>query len=122
MVFSTKLIVFKDSVFNFSIDKNQIFLETIVITDKKSNTTNKVILDDLELKKIPPLLGEYDYLKALAFQPGVNTGSEAGAGLHVRGGTPDQNLILLDDPVFSDVFKCLDFHYICRLQKTISYV
>ena len=50
----------------------------------------------MELKKIPPLVGEYDYLKALDFQPRVNTGSEAGAGLHVRGGTPDQNLILLD--------------------------
>jgi hypothetical protein len=96
LVFSTKLIVFKDSIFNFSIDKSQIFLETIVITEKKSKTINKVILDDVELKKIPPLLGEYDYIKALAFQPGVNTGSEAGAGLHVRGGTPDQNLILLD--------------------------
>lgn len=55
-----------------------------------------------KLKLIPALLGEVDILKALSFTPGVSTGTEGSAGLYVRGGTPDQNLILLDEaPVYN---------------------
>ncbi len=54
------------------------------------------------LKAIPILFGEADIIKALAFTPGVTTGNEGTTGLLVRGGTPDQNLILLDDaPVYN---------------------
>ena len=49
-----------------------------------------------ELKKIPIILGETDILKSLAMTPGISTGTEGTAGLFVRGGTPDQNLVLLD--------------------------
>lgn len=55
-----------------------------------------------KLKLMPALLGEVDVLKALSFTPGVSTGTEGSAGLYVRGGTPDQNLILLDEvPVYN---------------------
>ncbi|REA60178.1 hypothetical protein DSL64_16020 [Dyadobacter luteus] len=54
------------------------------------------------LKAIPILFGEADIVKALALTPGVTTGNEGTTGLLVRGGTPDQNLILLDDaPVYN---------------------
>lgn len=54
------------------------------------------------LKAIPILFGEADIIKALALTPGVTTGNEGTTGLLVRGGTPDQNLILLDDaPVYN---------------------
>jgi len=54
------------------------------------------------LKSIPPLLGEPDIIKALALTPGVSIGNEGTSGLLVRGGTPDQNLILLDDvPIYN---------------------
>ena len=54
------------------------------------------------IEKMPALLGETDVLKSLAMLPGVKMGSEANVGLYVRGGTPDQNLILLDDaPVYN---------------------
>ncbi len=54
------------------------------------------------LKAIPILFGEADIMKALALTPGVATGNEGTTGLLVRGGTPDQNLILLDDaPVYN---------------------
>ncbi len=45
----------------------------------------------------PKLLGESDPMKALVFYPGVSTGAEGSSGLFVRGGSPDQNLVLLDD-------------------------
>lgn len=51
------------------------------------------------LKNMPSLGGEPDILKALSFLPGIATGVEGTSGLYVRGGTPDQNLILLDDAI-----------------------
>jgi TonB-dependent Receptor Plug Domain len=48
------------------------------------------------LKIIPMLLGQPDLIKALTFLPGVSAGVEGTTGLYVRGGTPDQNLMLLD--------------------------
>jgi hypothetical protein len=55
-----------------------------------------------QAKKIPSLAGEVDILKALSFTPGVNNGSEGQSGLFVRGGSQDQNLILLDNaPVYN---------------------
>ena len=55
-----------------------------------------------QIKKIPALLGEVDVLKALQLLPGVKSGGEGQSGLYVRGGGPDQNLILLDGvPVYN---------------------
>lgn len=48
------------------------------------------------IKTTPALLGESDLMKALQLMPGVQSGSEGSAGVHVRGGGPDENLILLD--------------------------
>ncbi len=54
------------------------------------------------LKKIPALFGETDIIKALQLLPGVQSGGEGTSGLYVRGGSPDQNLILLDGvPVYN---------------------
>jgi hypothetical protein len=55
-----------------------------------------------QIKRVPPLLGEVDVLRALQLLPGVSGGGEGQAGLYVRGGGPDQNLILLDGvPVYN---------------------
>jgi hypothetical protein len=50
----------------------------------------------LQLKKVPALFGETDVIKALQLLPGVQSGTEGSAGMYVRGGGPDENLILLD--------------------------
>ena len=55
-----------------------------------------------QIKSIPAMFGEVDVLKALQLLPGVQSGMEGGSGLYVRGGGPDQNLILLDGtPVYN---------------------
>jgi hypothetical protein len=55
-----------------------------------------------QIKEIPALLGEKDALKVIQLMPGVQSGSEGNSGLYVRGGGPDQNLIILDDaPVYN---------------------
>ena len=48
------------------------------------------------VKSLPAFLGEVDVMKAIQLLPGVQAGSEGSSGLYVRGGSPDQNLILLD--------------------------
>ncbi len=55
-----------------------------------------------QIKQLPAFMGETDVLKALQLLPGVQSGNEGSSGLFVRGGSPDQNLILLDGvPVYN---------------------
>jgi hypothetical protein len=55
-----------------------------------------------QIKMAPVLLGETDVLKTLQLLPGVQSGGEGQTGLYVRGGSPDQNLVLLDGvPVYN---------------------
>lgn len=55
-----------------------------------------------QIKSIPALFGEVDVLKAIQLLPGVQSGGEGSSGFYVRGGGPDQNLILLDGvPVYN---------------------
>lgn len=63
----------------------------------RKNETSVVNLQVKEIKSMPNLFGEVDIIKALQMTPGVQSGGEAKSNLYVRGGSPDQNLILLDD-------------------------
>lgn len=62
-----------------------------------------------QIKDIPALLGEKDVLKVLQLMPGVQKGSEGNSGLYVRGGGPDQNLIILDDAVVYNAYHLFGF-------------
>lgn len=62
--------------------------------DTRMGTTE---LDAQKLSTLPALLGEVDILKTIQFLPGVASNGEGNSGFYVRGGGPDQNLILLDD-------------------------
>lgn len=54
------------------------------------------------IKGLPVLLGEIDIIKTIQLLPGVQSGTEGTSGFYVRGGSPDQNLILLDEvPVYN---------------------
>lgn len=54
------------------------------------------------IKSLPVLLGEIDIIKTIQLLPGVQSGTEGTSGFYVRGGGPDQNLILLDGvPVYN---------------------
>lgn len=57
----------------------------------------KISVPISQIKKIPAFLGEKDVLKVLQLMPGVQKGTEGQSGLYVRGGGPDQNLLILDD-------------------------
>ncbi|MEO1434807.1 MAG: TonB-dependent receptor, partial [Bacteroidota bacterium] len=52
-----------------------------------------------QAKILPALFGEVDIIKTLQLKPGVSNGGEGSSGLIVRGGGPDQNLIILDEAI-----------------------
>lgn len=65
----------------------------------KNAQMGKIDLSINQIRNIPAFMGEIDPLKALQLLPGVRNAGEGNAGFYVRGGGPDQNLILLDDAV-----------------------
>jgi len=62
-----------------------------------------------QIKDIPALLGEKDVLKVIQLLPGVQKGSEGSSGIYVRGGGPDQNLVILDDATVYNVSHLFGF-------------
>jgi len=62
-----------------------------------------------EVKQMPTLMGQTDLLKTLQRMPGVQSGVEGTSGMYVRGGTPDQNLILLDGAPLYNVSHVFGF-------------
>ena len=69
-------------------------------TEQTNSGTFELSLDKVE--KLPVFLGEKDVIKTLQLMPGVSSGGEGSSGLYVRGGGPDQNLILLDGvPIYN---------------------
>ncbi|TAE90639.1 MAG: TonB-dependent receptor, partial [Bacteroidetes bacterium] len=75
----------------------------------QSATMSKLSIPIQQIKEIPALLGEKDVLKVLQLMPGVQSGSEGNSGLYVRGGGPDQNLIILDDAIVYNAFHLFGF-------------
>ena len=67
--------------------------------EQKLQTTQMSVerLTTKEARLLPALFGEVDILKTLQLKPGVQNGGEGTSGLFVRGGSADQNLVLLDD-------------------------
>ena len=94
-----------DVQFNFEMPPKITTEQAVIISSKKrdANVKNaqmgKLDLSINQIKSIPAFLGEVDVLKTIQLLPGVQSAGEGSSGLYVRGGGPDQNLILLDDAV-----------------------
>ncbi len=97
----------KDISLDIDLDPSTQLEEIEIVAEKQRNvaeesTMSTIEIPILQIKKVPALLGEVDVLKALQLLPGVQSGGEGQSGLYVRGGSPDQNLILLDGvPVYN---------------------
>ncbi len=93
---------------SFDLFEKSIHLQEIVISADKDEgnvlrTQMSVIqMNAKTIKELPTSLGEKDVLKSLTLLPGVQSVGDFGAGFNVRGGTTDQNLILIQDiPIFN---------------------
>lgn len=84
-----------------------------VVGEQNSNTEStdmgRVELEVEKIKKLPALLGEVDVLKTIQFLPGVQSAGEGNSGFYVRGGGPDQNLVLLDNATVYNVSHLFGF-------------
>lgn len=104
---SEKIIILlnSDTVLNISLNPTTALSQEVVITaSKKDNNVKsaqmgKTTLPIDQIKSVPAFLGEVDLLKVVQLLPGVRNAGEGSSGIYVRGGGPDQNLILLDDAV-----------------------
>ena len=61
------------------------------------------------IRRIPSLMGEVDVIKAIQLLPGVQASSEGASGFSVRGGNPDQNLILMDEATVYNASHLMGF-------------
>ena len=93
----------KDVLLNIELSPDVTELEEIEIRtdapDRNIKSTEMSVqkLEMKEIRQIPSFMGEVDVLKAIQLLPGVSFLSEGASGFSVRGGGPDQNLILLDE-------------------------
>ncbi len=91
--------------YNFDILSKSASINEVVVYSKRrdGNVKNaqmgKIDLSMNQVRAIPAFMGEVDILKAIQLLPGVQSAGEGNAGFYVRGGGPDQNLIMLDDAV-----------------------
>lgn len=82
-------------------------LAEVVVSGDKAAIHQRTQMSSIDLpiqtiKSLPAFMGEPDIMKAIQLLPGVQAGNEGTSGLYVRGGSPDQNLILLDGvPVYN---------------------
>lgn len=98
----------KDLTFNIKLVPDNSLLKEVVITAERNDENIRAAEMGIEklsmnqLEKIPVLFGEKDVLKTIQLLPGISATSEGSSGFTVRGGSPDQNLILLDGaPVYN---------------------
>ncbi|MGZ4048829.1 MAG: TonB-dependent receptor [Bacteroidia bacterium] len=105
----------KSTKIDFALDEAPNVLNVVdaVETRKNDNVTRTDMgvdkLDIQQIKNIPVLFGEKDVLKTLQLLPGVQSAGEGNSGFYVRGGSSDQNLILLDEATVYNASHLLGF-------------
>lgn len=97
----TKLTVANDDLRqNIQLESVSVMTQELTVTaDRESSPTSSISSISISpsfVSKMPAFGGEVDIFRTLQLLPGIAAGSELSSGLYVRGGSPDQNLILLD--------------------------
>lgn len=93
---------------NFDLRASGTLLNEVVVTAEEEDGNVSEVqmsvenLDMATIERLPALLGEVDVLRSIQLLPGVTSVGEGAAGFNVRGGSIDQNLVILDEaPVFN---------------------
>ncbi len=102
-----KFYLSRDTILNILTDPTIQLDEVLISAARTENFINSTQLSQVEIpihqiQALPVIFGEADIMKTLQLMPGVQSGNEGTSGIYVRGGGPDQNLILLDGvPVYN---------------------
>jgi len=103
--FTQKINLNKDFRINVSLKMKVLETKVFEIVDEridnnvKSTDMGRVELNVEEMKKLPAFMGEVDVIKIVQLIPGIKSAGEGNTGFYVRGGGPDQNLVLLDEAI-----------------------
>jgi len=89
---------------NIDLEPSIMLKEVTISADRAERQSESVKMSTIKLqpgqiRNVPTLMGEKDVLKVIQLMPGVQKGTEGTSGIYVRGGGPDQNLIILDDAI-----------------------
>jgi hypothetical protein len=95
------VVVYGDGALDFELKEHVALLKEVVISTQKVANINRVQMGverlNIEaIKTVPTVFGEADIIRAVTTLPGVKTVGEASTGLNVRGGSADQNLVLMN--------------------------
>jgi len=99
---------------NIDLKNNNLLSEVTVSASRQERQSESVRMSSVKLqvsqvKNVPSLFGEKDVMKVIQLMPGVQKGTEGTSGIYVRGGGPDQNLIILDDAIVYNAFHLFGF-------------
>ena len=113
-IFQQKITLDKNQSLTISLIPSAITTEEVTINAKaeeniKSAQMSAVQMDIQQIKKLPAFMGEVDILKTIQLIPGVKSAGDGQSGFYVRGGGPDQNLILLDEAVVYNASHLMGF-------------
>jgi len=113
--YTQKIDLNRDIRLNVKLEPTASTLGEMVITAERRNANVSRAEMSVErismqtLKRIPALMGEVDILKAIQMLPGVQATSEGTSGFSVRGGSHDQNLIILDEATVYNASHLMGF-------------
>jgi len=93
---------------NVFLEEDATKVDEVVVLGEKKNRNVESLQMSMEkvqvkmIKKLPSFMGEVDIIKSITLLPGIQNGGEGSSGLYVRGGGPDENLMILDEaPVYN---------------------
>lgn len=111
-----KITVEKNSfVKNIALKSSSVNLDEVVVSQRKPDDNVTAVqtgverIDIQEVNKLPVLMGERDIIKTLQLMPGVKSTGDGSSGMFVRGGSVDQNLILLDNVALYNASHLMGF-------------
>ncbi len=114
-IFSQNIELDKNFVLDISLLPKSVEMNEVVVSAErpdqniKSSQMGSTTLDIKQIKNLPAFMGEVDILKTIQLLPGVKSAGDGQTGFYVRGGGPDQNLILLDEAVVYNASHLMGF-------------
>jgi hypothetical protein len=115
----------QDAVLSIELGSDVKDLQEVKVNAKKGENVNSTKIGQIELevekiKTLPAFMGEVDIIKVIQLLPGVSSVSEGGQGFYVRGGGPDQNLVLLDEGVVYNAAHLFGFFSVFNVDAVKS--
>jgi uncharacterized membrane protein len=114
-----------DQQLNIKLKLLSVLAEEVIVSAKNSEDNVKgvesgeIMLSMREIKKLPTLMGETDFMRIIQMTPGISAANDGNSGFYVRGGGADQNLVLLDNAPIYNPNHILGFFSVFNAQ-TIS--